>query len=467
MQENQQTNKKLNIIFFSKSERKTSIIIFLFGILFLTFLRWFFKQYAFDGIYFQEWSSEDMMQTVSIIDLRIQPWKSLLYLHIQPPLLDSLRLLLVHLFRTDNFFHLLRQVDFSLYNIWTLVYGLSGVIIFNWIYQLTSHQRIAIVASLVFFLHPATIFYATFLEGTFLTSFGILWLMFSIWILTTRKSIWPLITGFIFLFSLRSIFQWPALIILTISLLLLGINKRKIIIFIVISSLFLAPYMIKQYLLFGTISTSSFFGSSCFHSLGVFPNMGVSKISLNEISLGPLFPYESIEDLPNVLTRTEKLTGIHNFNNLADLENEKQLLSTCTKKITTQPFKDTILSYIHNIVVFFQPSSAYYTAHKIVDHLPWRGLYDFIFSGFPLFFLLIFSGVWWLLNHTKQDLRIAFAFLLPVLYVFLSCVLFEKIENMRYKFFIEPVLFVFIFTQMYSFITKYAIPKTGNIIRKQ
>jgi hypothetical protein len=37
---------------------------------------------------------------------------------------------------------------------------------------------------------------------------------------------------------------------------------------------------------------------------------------------------------------------------------------------------------------------------------------------------------------------------LPVLFVFAASVMFERGENMRFKFFVEPVLYVFIVSQL-------------------
>jgi hypothetical protein len=62
---------------------------------------------------------------------------------------------------------------------------------------------------------------------------------------------------------------------------------------------------------------------------------------------------------------------------------------------------------------------------------------------------LTLSGCFWLVTHTKENLPKAVGLVLPVLFIFLVCILYEKPENMRYKYFIEPVLFAFIFSQGY------------------
>jgi hypothetical protein len=63
-----------------------------------------------------------------------------------------------------------------------------------------------------------------------------------------------------------------------------------------------------------------------------------------------------------------------------------------------------------------------------------------------LFACLIFWGVRSHLNKLRSSVGIA----IPVMAIFVISVLFESGENMRFKFFIEPILFIFIASQIYS-----------------
>ena len=82
--------------------------------------------------------------------------------------------------------------------------------------------------------------------------------------------------------------------------------------------------------------------------------------------------------------------------------------------------------------------------HVLVDRLPWRGLYDALFGGPGLVALLALSALAWVRRRGREAWRVGLALALPVGYVFAVTVLFEGGENMRYKFFVEPVLFVFV-----------------------
>ena len=87
------------------------------------------------------------------------------------------------------------------------------------------------------------------------------------------------------------------------------------------------------------------------------------------------------------------------------------------------------------------------TPHVIVDRLPWRGAYDWVFSGPRLLILLATGVLLWARRRTGPEILRGLGLALPVLFVSAACVMFERDENMRYKFFVEPVLYVFLVAQ--------------------
>jgi hypothetical protein len=422
-----------------------SLAVFAAGFVFLQGLQVYGRPYASRGTYFQEASSEDMMQTVSLLDLRERPLQTLLVLHIQPPLLDGLRALLARLWPGLPKRQLVVRVDRSLYLIWSLVYAAMGVLVFRWLLLLVSSTRIAALAALGFFLHPAAIFYATFLEGTLLTSFGILWLCYALWRIPARGATLSLLAAYVFLFLVRSIFQWPALLVVVAALLLRRVPRRDILVFALSAAAVVAAFMVKQYLVFGSTSASSFAGSSCLHGLGEYPDMGFSSDVTTP--MGPLYPKLAAAGPPSALTRRIKITRAHNYNHLADLRNERALLRTCLARLTSQPLGTTLRAWWENLEIFFQPSSRYLTPHVIVDRLAWRGAFDWLFSGFRLVLLLAAAALLWAWGRTRAEILAGLGLALPVLFVSAACVVFERNEDMRYKFFVEPVLYVFLVAQ--------------------
>ena len=209
-----------------------AILLSIVGVTFQFSLQSTMRLYTKDQFYFQKWSSEDIMQTVSLEDLQKHPLETLNNIHIKPPGFDAIRAVLVHLWPSPYITTSLLHVDFLLYKLWTFLYGLLGAIIFLWLYNLTN-IKLASISSLVFFLHPANILYTTVLDSTFLTTFLVSIYYYVLW-KTNRKHETPvfwLILATLALFFTRAIFQIPFLIVTLLALLLFKIKKQKILFF--------------------------------------------------------------------------------------------------------------------------------------------------------------------------------------------------------------------------------------------
>jgi hypothetical protein len=429
---------------------------FLGGFVFLILLELLMQPFAIHGMYFQEWTSEDMMQTLPILALRDEPVASFVYLHIQPPLLDFFRMLLAQFFRALPDAQLLGWVDRGLYLLWAILYGLMGALLYHWLAQLTS-PKAAIFGAALFLLHPAAILYATLLESTLLFTLGVLWSTYELWKLYSQPRsvrIVPLAASVVLLYFTRSIYQWPVLIVYVVSLLLMRVPGRKVITFVVLTGTVILFYTTKQLYLFGIPYTSSFAAHNCFHGLGSFTDYagwGVGNI--------PLEP--PISDAM-ALTLKDKLTGVHNWNNYDDLQYHRALFPLCSQQLLNQPLSQKISAYLGNLVIYIQPSARFTTPHVIADRLPWRDLYNRVFSGLPLILLTILATTMWLIKNGRQRFWRGLGLILPTLYIFIASVTFERGENMRYKFFIEPVLYIFIFSQFYAF-----WQEASNGLRKQ
>jgi len=426
------------------------IAIALSGFLFQISLQSVMRPYAKEGFYFQSFSSETMMQTVSIEDLRDAPLETIYNIHIQPPALDVIRAILVRIWPSPDPLTSLKHVDFLLYRLWALLYGLLGLLIFLWTFKLTG-MRVAVIAAVVFLLHPACIFYATYLDSTLLSSLLILLMYYLFWKIKNNYnvSITLVAIATLALFFTRSIFQWPFIFLFAFSLFLLGTSKRKIFLFLLITGGVIGLYMGKQYYQFGILSTSSFTGRSLARSVGIENIPSYRKYLKYLDNDSNLERQESA--LPSVLTRKKKINGATNFNNINYLELNQQLTDEYKKYILcSTPVSQLIISYYQNLRIYFKPSSRF-TEHVIVDRIPWRSFYDRIFS-FPIFnTLILLSGILWLMRVVKhQDYIVSIGFILPGLCIFFITILFDKGENMRFKFFLEPVLFIFLVSQFHA-----------------
>ncbi len=103
-----------------------------------------------------------------------------------------------------------------------------------------------------------------------------------------------------------------------------------------------------------------------------------------------------------------------------------------------------------NLDFYLRPTSRH-SAHVIVDRVAWREPFEWVLSGWRLIVLLLAAcGVWLrgCLRFTGDERRRALlhglGLALPALYVAAVTIVFESGENMRYRFFLEPTMAVFV-----------------------
>ncbi|HLA87154.1 MAG TPA: hypothetical protein VJL10_03970 [Anaerolineales bacterium] len=421
------------------------LMIFIIGLLFQLGLQWIMRPYAINGYLFQAWTSENFMQTVSIEDLRNAPLESLANIHIQPPGYDALRALLVQFWPSLEIHAALKQVDLSIYFLWSIAYSLGGVVIFLWLAEMTN-VNFALASALLFLLHPAWIHYATFLDTTLPSSLMILWMFYLLWRIRMGEApVRSLTLVVLLLFFVRSLFQLPFIPVIGLTLFLLKMPARKLVLFLVVISTVFGLYIFKQKRQFNLASTSSFTGINLTSSVTFTDYDHPYAFDMEEDTTGTL---------PSVLARTEKISGTINYNNYQYLYYNKRLTNKFVKFLEKFPVRKLTNNYLENLAIYFAPSSRYPTPHVIVDRLPWRNAYDWLFSAPVLPALLAGAGLIALAQIFKEkSFAAGLAMLLPAFYVFILCVLFEKGENNRYKFFLEPVYYVFIFSQFFNLYT--------------
>jgi hypothetical protein len=420
---------------------KPAAAVFVVAALFLTGAEAIGRAHAPDGFYLQKYPSEYLMQTVSVADLRDEPLRSLWYLHIQPPLLDSVRAVLARVYRTSDGEALMRKVDAGLYALWVLVSSALAALVCLWLCRLRS-AAFAVPAALLFVLHPASVFYATLLDGTLVSSFGVTWFLYELWRARGGGGSSPrLAASILLLFFTRSVFQWPFLLIAAASLALLGLPRRRLAVLVATVGLVMGAYVVKQRLLFGITFTSSFAARNFCQGLHEYCP-GVTDTPR------PPLPASS---RARVLSRTAKLNGEYNYNQVAFLRRSFAQMAEYRQLLRTRTSRQIAEAIRMNIGFWLRPSSRY-SKHVLVDLLPWRGAFDLVFSGARLVALLLLGAAIWLARTGRGEVpppsrRVGLALALPVAYVFAVSVLFEAGENMRFKFFLEPAIFVFLAAQ--------------------
>jgi len=256
----------------------------------------------------------------------------------------------------------------------------------------------------------------------------------------------PLAIAVVALFFTRAVFQLPALLVFAASLFLLRMSWRRIGIFLAITGAVFCLYLGKQYVQFGLLSTSSFSGLNLVKTAG-WPDEEYFKYIKGHEVLDPAPPPD--KPLPDVLVRKWKMDNTPNFNHTAFLWKNKCLMKEYKKRMAAMPFANMLEIYVGNLKTYFKPSTTFDKGkHVFIDRLEWRRVYDAVFSWPILPALLLFCGCHWI--WIRRDFRAATALILPAAFIATVSIMCEKGENMRYKFFIEPVFYVFIASQFYD-----------------
>lgn len=422
--------------------------VFLAGTLYALGLQFLMRPYALDRVYFHPWSSEDMMQTVPLSALRQHPIQSLTHIHIQPPAFDAIRAMLSQFWPSLGDHAVLVRVDTALYYLGAVLVGSAGAMIFIWLRQKCSGP-VAGLAAMLFLLHPAVMLYATFLDSTLLSACLVLLTYFLLWQQSTKAAPTLLWLSFaaLALFFTRSIFQWPALVLFGVCLFLIGVRGRGLLIYFALTLIGAGAYTLKQEAMFGIPWTSSLAGVNLSNSIGV--GMGTAKYAayLDD----PQRPTRITSSLPLVLAAKTKLSGQPNFNNIDYLALNTSLLRRYQVQFARESISDLVSAYRENATIYFRPSSTYSSGNVIVERLPWRGAYDFVFSAPVLPIMLVAALMIWITRlWQRRALLQGAALFLPAAYILLASILGDRGENMRFKFFLEPVMYVFVVSQFYA-----------------
>lgn len=406
----------------------------------------FFRPEARDGVYFHAWTSEYMVQTLPLGDLRREPVRSLWYNHIQPPLFDAIRATIASLYPNAGPEALMRGVDLGLQRVLAVVYAATALLVFVWVRALAG-IRSATIALGVFLMLPGPIFYATFLDSTALSALLILWFHYEWWRFfraDPRPGIPRVLLSGALLVLTRSVFQWPFVIVVAAGVILMtapGDERRRAFRAIAPLALFMGLYVAKQYALFGLTITSSFGPDNFCKGLSEYCH-GATRVEL---------PAFTDPDNAIVLRRAEKLNGEYNYNQMAFLRrsfSQMEEYRAHLRRLTPARVAGILST---NAAHYLRPTSRH-SDHLLVDRLPWRGGFERAFSGAPFLAGLVAAALLWLRSTRRvgdapvaRRLRLfGLGLALPVLYVAAVTIVFESGENMRFRFFLEPTLFVFL-----------------------
>lgn len=435
-----------------------AFLIFIFLVSFVGLLAFQAREKTRSPIspYLHQWHSDMMMQTKPIIELKTNPFRTVFFNSIQPPTLDLIRAALAFFTKFESEKQLLQDVDMALYKVWAIFYALLNCAVFIFLRRLCKSYLFSFGATILWAFHPAAISYSILLEGTLMSAAAFAWFFYFFYGALERKvPVVVLALSAIFLLYTRTAIQWHFFPILLVSCFIGGMKKASILKLALICVLLSYPLLAKQRLFFHTWSTTTTQGE---HLLGILwhrPTQEEVKPYLDQIAQNQRkFPWSIFEKI-------YPLEGIEK-SNLAYGEIFRE-------RIVNNPSESWLAlqkTLILNANDFWKPSSSFVTS-TANQNLPFRNTYDFLFSEIRFQLALLIASIAWMakLIATKPSLRKikakhAAAMGLAFSYIFLILHLgsrFEWTEAVRMKFLVEPILFTFLATQVWSIACSFRI----------
>ncbi len=334
-----------------------------------------------DGYRFQAWSSDWMMQTISVSEMQgLGSPMFLWYSHVYPPGLDALRYLLIQGDLSSGVPVDVTALDNRLYVIWALLYGLLNLLVFVWVRDLTRSNGWALGGTAVWALYPGMFMVATLLEGSISSLLFVSAMFYFLYrFLKTRRPVYSTAALFMLLLSslMRSTVQSYVFVVLAVSLVAfwwMSARPRRLwtILNVVVVAL-IAVVPIKQLVMYGTLETT-FAG---YHRVGM--------LQLDPRQVAPIpVPQEYVD---NALRFSSK------YNTQETLKDNYRMNAAANAFITSHPVEAVrrALSSASITLPEALRGSSIYTTNHFVEELPWTDAHIWVFSQWRYLLLILGS----------------------------------------------------------------------------
>jgi len=349
----------------------------------------------------------------------------------------------------------------------------NTLLIFFILRRLTNHVYVSLFLSCLYLLSPATLIYECELFYTIFISLLLLISVYSLLCFQQNES-WISSGGiFIPLVAIcltRSMYHLVWLIFLSFIILFYYRKKngfRKLFMGSAIAVLLVTSWYIKNYVIFGVFSSSSWIGMNVarnvFHDNPIRDSSRIeafepfSKVSVYKPFLPENYekPFVGLNDRD--LLQETKNDSFINENHIAYIEISKKYMEASKAYLKAHPF-----TYLQNVIqssiIFFAPATRYPLAEDQAAKIKYYDImYSFNLSHFakgkqqrrialtlsaiPKF--LIYISVFYLLVSTAIKSRKMnlpnITIIITIAFVFLVSSLLEHYENMRFRYEIEPL----------------------------
>ena len=445
-------------------------LLFVVSLSILSTINYLYSEIDKDSVYIGI-SSNSLMQTLPAYLLEQKPLSSLYFNHTSPPLFDAMRALIATFWNAD-YAPLPQFIDKGLYGLHTVLFGILSVLIFVWIAKATGSRIASWLGALIWILHPGPISMYSFLDPTFITSVFITWLVFELWLLYKGEgAVSRLILVAVLCFLTKAHFQWFFVPVLATCMVLLGVDRKRLIIGLAALSFVVILYCAKQFILFGTVHSYGFFGENLTGSLWIEnigdydkdykANCGASSSTSNKADCEKFLSRYYPSDILQIgMTYPEGAKLLSGGGNNYNTEQYWWLSHVHTRIAKEQCAKHTRYC-INSLIRSFRQNFPEYWVESwdrrnpvVSDEngIPWTNLYFKIAHNYPwlIFASFLVLTITLVSRWPQTNLMPIIGLSIIPLYVFtitLTGNIYDAFEGVRLKFLLEPVIFTFIFVQ--------------------
>jgi len=350
----------------------------------------------YNGYLIQSWSSDDMMQTIPIADITSHGFDALWFNHMYPPLLDSVRYLLVlpEVLLGDEISTQL--VDQRMYVVNALLYGVTNSVLYLWIRDVTGNGWWALMVTVLWAVSPGYIMAMQLLETTPIALTLTTTMFFFLFrFLRSRRGIYSVLflLCLFFLSLTRNTVQIYGILLLIVTLVYFwrksNIKKLSFAVLNILLVLLIVALPTKQSILFGSFDASSFSG---------YHRAGMLWVDPRDVPHKPL--------PTNVAKNASRLKS--QFNNPEQLADNLRLSAAANQLLLTDPLgaaRGLGRSLMITTPELLRPTADYVTDNLFVLAMPHRNAWNWIDSGWRLPALTALFVFLYLLTSKPVTLR--------------------------------------------------------------
>ena len=333
------------------------------------------------GVRFDSWALTNSWQLLPQDLLRKDLVGSLWYLHSQPPLWNAVIGVTLHLPHADG-----------LINIEFVVCTLAlTVLLFLTMLELAVPMPLAFATATFFAISPTTVIYENWMYYTYpvaLLSVGAVW-CFARFVRTKRVGYAAGVGTLLALLALTRASYHLFFVVVGAAAVVVAtpkLTRRRVLVAVGIPVLVVGGLYVKNYIVFGEPTASSWLGMNLAHSLlGNQPDAvraDVNRGKLSRLALTPPFiginsyPFHRAPTGVPALDRPEKGPGVNNYNNLAYIDVSRQYQKDAVEFIKRHPdlYARTIGDAFRTM---FVPASDFFGVVGKQNYTDLRGALDF------------------------------------------------------------------------------------------